>query len=132
MESRWNLKELPELYALVSEYSGVPIPLNSPLIGENAFTHCAGVHTHAATVNPLHYQSISPEILGRKMNVALDHMSGISSIQWAFDQLEIEIDKPLGTMVLGIVKTIGQQGRSVSLRELKHIYNWSQSSQRSI
>jgi 2-isopropylmalate synthase len=39
-----NLQKLPELYNIVSKYAGVPIPVHYPLIGKNAFTHCAGVH----------------------------------------------------------------------------------------
>ena len=123
---KWNLGKLQGLYTLVSEYSGVPIPANLPLLGAHAFTHCAGVHTHAAAVNPLHYQSIPPEILGRRMEVALDHMSGMSSILWAFDQLGIEVNKSLADQVLGIVKAMGQRGRSVSLKELEHIHQWCQ------
>lgn len=73
-----NLKKLPELYRLVSKYSGLQVPVNLPVTGENAFTHCAGVHTQAAIKNPLHYQSLDPEFVGRKSKISLDHMSGLS------------------------------------------------------
>jgi 2-isopropylmalate synthase len=122
--SRWNLQKLTELYSLVSKYAGVPIPAHFPLIGKNAFTHCAGVHTHAALKNPTHYQSIDPQTVGRKMDVSLDHMSGISSAEWAVEQLGIELDKELLERVLEIIKSIGQKGRTVDLAELHHIIQW--------
>ncbi|MDH7605985.1 MAG: 2-isopropylmalate synthase, partial [Melioribacter sp.] len=56
-ENRWNLHKLIDLYNLVSKHSGIPIPANFPITGMNAFTHCAGVHTHAASINPMHYES---------------------------------------------------------------------------
>ncbi len=80
---RWNLEKLDELYQFVSRHSGVPIPVNYPVMGKNAFTHCAGVHTHAAAVNPTHYESLSPELLGKERHFSLDHMSGIASLKYA-------------------------------------------------
>jgi len=122
--SKWDAKVLPELYALVSKYAGVPIPVNQPITGKNAFTHCAGVHTHAAVQNPAHYQSLDPEIVGREMMVSLDHMSGVSSLQWALEKIEIEIGNEQLTEVLQVVKSIGQKGRTVDLAELEHIVEW--------
>jgi 2-isopropylmalate synthase len=124
--SKWNPKKLPELYKLVSRYARMPIPANHPVIGENAFTHCAGVHTHAAIEDPVHYQSLSPGIVGRKMKVSLDHMSGISSLQWGLEKLGIELDKEHLPKILNMVKSIGQKGRTVDLAELKHIVEWCQ------
>lgn len=119
-----NLQKLPELYKLVSKYSGIPIPAHFPVMGKNAFTHCAGVHTHAALINPSHYQSLDPSIVRRKMKVSLDHMSGLSSAQWAIDKLEIEVDKEMLNRILDIIKSIGQKGRTVDLTELRHIIEW--------
>jgi 2-isopropylmalate synthase len=120
----WNSENLAELYNLVSKYSGIPIPNHFPIMGKNAFTHCAGVHTHAAIKNPIHYESLDPGIFGRKMEVSLDHMSGFSSIQWALEKLQIDYDHDLVNKVLQVVKSIGQKGRIVDLSELSHIVKW--------
>ncbi len=122
--SKWDARVLPELYSLVSKYAGVPIPVNQPVTGKNAFTHCAGVHTHAALSNPAHYQSLDPGIVGREMNVSLDHMSGISSLQWALEKRDIELNDEQLADVLHVVKSIGQKGRTVDLTELEHIVEW--------
>lgn len=124
VENNWALNKLPELYHLISSYSGVAIPANFPIIGDNAFTHCAGVHSHAAVKNPAHYQSLDPQIVGRKMSVSLDHMSGLSSIDWALEKLSIDVNGPLKSQILEHVKSIGQKGRTVNLSELKHIVDW--------
>lgn len=121
-ENRWNLKKLVELYDLVSKHSGIPIPANFPITGKNAFTHCAGVHTHAASVNPMHYESLNPEILGRQRTFSLDHMSGIASLRYALALIdESSLDENLQLDVLREVKSVGQRGRTVDLSELKHI-----------
>ncbi|MBI1936950.1 MAG: 2-isopropylmalate synthase [Ignavibacteriales bacterium] len=121
-ENRWNLNKLVELYNLVSKHSGIPIPANYPMTGKNAFTHCAGVHTHAASVNPMHYESLKPEILGRERSFALDHMSGIASLRYALGLIsESSLDNETQMDVLKEVKSVGQRGRTVDLAELKHI-----------
>ncbi|MFA8344181.1 MAG: 2-isopropylmalate synthase [Rhodothermaceae bacterium] len=122
--NKWNLQKLPELYELVSKHSGVCLPANYPVMGDNAFTHCAGVHTHAAAVNPMHYESLNPELVGRKRNFSLDHMSGLASIRYALDLLETEVDQELEKEILQEVKIVGQRGRTVDLSELSHIITY--------
>jgi 2-isopropylmalate synthase len=115
----------------VSKFAQVPIPVNFPITGENAFKHCAGVHTHAAQVNPLHYQSLNPAPFGRQMEIALDHMSGISSLRYALYKIGLEdLDKELMNMVLSRVKEVGRTGRTVALDELSMIVNWVKEKQR--
>ncbi len=122
LDHDWRLDKLPDLYALVSQYAGVPIPRNCPIVGANAFTHCAGVHTQAATQNPLHYQSLDPARFGRSEEVCLDHMSGGASIDYGLRQLGIqEVDPETRRRLLEEVKAIGQKGRTVSTEELAHL-----------
>lgn len=121
-ERRWDLSKLVDLYDLVSKHSGIPIPANYPITGHNAFTHCAGVHTHAASINPMHYESLNPELLGKQRTFALDHMSGIASLRYALTMIgEESLDDELQHDVLKEVKSVGQHGRIVDLAELKHI-----------
>lgn len=121
-QNHWNLEKLTELYKLVSKHAGINLPVNFPVMGENAFTHCAGVHTHAAAENPMHYESLSPQLVGRQTQFSLDHMSGIASLRYALNQIgNHELDKELQFDILKEVKKIGQRGRIVDLEELKHI-----------
>ena len=120
-KKNWNLKLLPDLYSLVSRYANISIPVNFPMIGKNAFTHCAGIHTHAAMINPLHYQSLDPNILGRKTEICLDHMSGFSSVKYAIEQLGINAEKDIINSILDEVKLVGRKGRTVDQDELKYI-----------
>jgi len=124
--NKWHLDKLDELYQYVSKHSGVPIPVNYPIMGKNAFTHCAGVHTHAASVNPTHYESLSPQLLGKERHFSLDHMSGIASIKYALELLNItDLTKELQYDVLNAVKSIGQKGKVVELNELPDIVEFT-------
>ena len=121
-ENRFNLAKLTDLYALVSRYAGVPVPVNMPVCGANAFTHCAGVHTQAAIRNPLHYQSLPPEPFGRRPQIALDHMSGMATLRYCLDRIgEQDVDADLARLVLDKVKEVGARGRSIDDAELAYI-----------
>lgn len=130
VENQWNLQKLPELYQLVSQFSGMVIPPNYPITGKNAFTHCAGVHTQAAAVDPFHYESVNPEWVGRTRQISLDHMSGLSSVKYALAQLgENNLEDALLEKILEKVKSVGTKGKTVSLEELRYIVNWCKQTQ---
>ena len=124
-ETGWDLTRLPELYRRVATYAGLEIPPTQPVVGANAFTHCAGVHTHAAAQNPAHYQSLDPALVGREMRVCLDHMSGLASVQHALEELGADPgDRELAAEVLARVKAVGEKGRTVGSLELEDIVAW--------
>lgn len=124
--NNWKLDQLDDLYHFVSRHSGVPIPVNYPIMGKHAFTHCAGVHTHAAAVNPTHYESLSPELLGKERHFSLDHMSGIASLKYALHLLKIDdVDIETQKDILKEVKYLGQKGKVVELNELPYIVEFT-------
>ncbi len=125
VKNNWNLKLIPDLYQLVTTFSKVSVPVNYPITGENVFTHCAGIHTHAAAINPIHYQSLDNELVGRSVGLCLDHMAGASAVKYSLEEIGInDVNKELLNVILTKVKSMGQKGRIVKLDELKHIYEW--------
>ncbi len=49
---------------LVSQITGIPIPLNKPIVGENAFAHEAGIHQDGVLKNTITYEIMRPESVG--------------------------------------------------------------------
>jgi len=62
----WKLEKLTHISKIVSEYSGINIPPNAPIVGENTFVHNAGLHVSAVLNNPNHYEIFPAEIVGQK------------------------------------------------------------------
>lgn len=125
VDKDWDLSVLKELYEVVARYSRIPIPVNQPIIGRYAFTHCAGVHTQAAIKNPLHYQSIDPEPLGRIPEIALDHMTGLAAVKYSLNKIGADTsDEHFVDSVLTKVKEVGRTGRTIDLDELKYIIRY--------
>lgn len=122
---KYNLLKIYELYELVSLHSNIPIPVHYPVVGKNAFTHCAGIHTHAAAINPMHYEDLNPERFGRERHFSLDQMSGIASIRFALRRLgSSDLREEEEYELLDEVKKIGEKGRVVELSELPHLINY--------
>lgn len=122
---RWRLDKVAGLYELVSNFSGVPVPAHFPVMGRNAFSHCAGVHSQAALHDPRLYQSLDPGPFGRAPEFVLDHMSGRAALQHALERISAEgLDCDLQAQVLQRVKRIGQKGRTVGLEELRWIVEY--------
>lgn len=60
-----DLSKITSLARFVEMETGLLIPVNHPYVGENAFTHKAGVHVDAMRKHPEAYQHIKPERVGQ-------------------------------------------------------------------
>ncbi len=69
----YNVQLLPEIDALVADMLGMPIPFNSCITSDTAFTHKAGLHTNAVLRNPQTYEALDPQAFGRDRAVLLGH-----------------------------------------------------------
>jgi len=48
--------------------TGVIIPPNKAIVGDNAFTHESGIHTHGVLRNPETYEPFPPKLVGNVRN----------------------------------------------------------------
>ena len=53
-------EKIHDLSRLVEELSGVPVAANKALVGYNAFSHEAGIHTHGILAHTLTYEPLQP------------------------------------------------------------------------
>jgi len=53
---------------LLAQITGIPIPINKPIVGDNAFAHEAGIHQDGVLKNRLNYEIMRPESVGRDSN----------------------------------------------------------------
>jgi len=70
---KYELCLLPEIERFVAEKIGIDIPYNTPITGEVAFHHKAGVHTNAVLKNPTTYEAIDPEDFGLSRIIDVAH-----------------------------------------------------------
>lgn len=75
-----RLEKLYPLSQLVEERSHVPVAATKPLVGYNAFSHEAGIHTHGILAHTLTYEPIQPERLGRQRQMILGKHTGKAAL----------------------------------------------------
>ncbi len=53
---------------LLSQVTGITVPLNKPIVGANAFAHEAGIHQDGVLKNKLTYEIMQPQTIGLSSN----------------------------------------------------------------
>lgn len=84
---KYNTEHILPLCKHVEKASGLGIPLNHPIVGENMFTHKSGIHVDGILKNPSLYEAFDPGKLGITRKIALGKHSGKASIKHKLDQL---------------------------------------------
>lgn len=106
---------------LVETYSGIRIPANKPVIGDNVFTQVAGIHADGDNKHNLYYNDLLPERFGRERVYALGKTSGKANILKNLQQLGIELDAEMMALVTKKVIELGDRREMVTIDELPYI-----------
>jgi 2-isopropylmalate synthase len=122
-ETGINTKLLYETSKYVSNLVGIVVQPNKAIVGENAFGHESGIHTHGILNNPLTYEPISPELVGRTRWLQVGKHAGIHGISAMLDEYGIKPNDSQLRQILEKVKGIGDQGKQVTDVELLSIAN---------
>ena len=112
---------LYETSRFVSKLVGIQVQPNKAIIGENAFGHESGIHTHGVLSNPLTYEPISPELVGRKRWLQVGKHAGIHGMNAMLEEYGIKPDNEQAKQILDKVKILGDQGKQVTDVELLSI-----------
>ena len=104
---------------LVSRITGVKMPPNKAIVGENAFAHEAGIHVHGVLQKAETYEPISPEIVGHTRRIVLGKHTGANAIKSKLDEYGIELDDKQFNRVFNQVKKLGDKGKCITDADLK-------------
>jgi D-citramalate synthase len=105
----------------VEMYSGIRIAPNQPIIGENVFTQCAGVHADGDSKNNLYCNSLIPERFGRTREYALGKTSGKANIRKNLEALGIDLDEESMRKVTQRVIELGDKKEILTQEDLPYI-----------
>ncbi len=114
-------KKLYKVSKFVESFSGIRIPPNKPIIGENVFTQTSGIHADGDQKDNLYYNDLLPERFGRTRQYALGKMSGKASIIKNLEGLGIELTKDEMKMVTERVIELGDKKETVTREDLPYI-----------
>jgi len=108
-----NLKMAWKICKYASYAFGVPIPINQPGVGSNAFAHESGIHADGALKDRRNYELYDyeelgrgePEIIETGRKITAGEYSGIKGFRNVYEKLEIAFkDDAEATNVLELVR----------------------------
>ncbi|MES2427436.1 MAG: alpha-isopropylmalate synthase regulatory domain-containing protein [Bacteroidota bacterium] len=106
---------------LVETFSGVRIPTNKPIVGENVFTQTAGIHADGDNKNNLYFNDLLPERFGRKREYALGKTSGKANIEKNLQELGLKLNDADLKKVTQRVIELGDKKETVTKEDLPYI-----------
>lgn len=106
---------------MVEMFSGIRIPTNKPIIGENVFTQTAGIHADGDNKNNLYCNALVPERFGRHRTYALGKTSGKANIKKNLEEMGIELDDDAMRKVTQRIIELGDKKETVTPEDLPFI-----------
>ena len=119
--TRIDESRLNDVSRVVESYSGVVIPPNKPIVGENVFTQVAGVHADGDNKSNLYCNDLLPERFGRKREYALGKNSGKANIRKNLEDLGLELDEESMRKVTERIIELGDKKELVTQEDLPYI-----------
>lgn len=108
-----DLTRLPEYVRRVSEATGVPVPVNMPIVGRDAFRTATGVHAAAvvkahkrgkAELANLVYSGVPADVIGRRQEIEIGPMSGNSNVVWFLQERDLPCNPEIMRAILEAAK----------------------------
>jgi isopropylmalate/homocitrate/citramalate synthase len=85
-DKQYKLDKLPELGEVVRRITGLPIPVNKPILGARNFTRESGIGVDLVVKEPLAMFGTHPALTGRSGEVVLGKKSGKASITYNLEK----------------------------------------------
>jgi 2-isopropylmalate synthase len=120
-KTRVNTGLILQTSQLVSKLTGIPVQPNKAVVGDNAFTHVSGIHTHGLVEEPLTYEPIPPEMVGARRRLTAGKHAGSHGIRAELEDMGVYPDDVQLKTIVAKVKTLGDKGRTVTDSELLSI-----------
>lgn len=114
-------KSLYSVSKIVETFSGLRIPANKPIVGENVFTQTAGIHADGDNKNNLYFSDLMPERFGRTRKYALGKTSGKANIEKNLQELGIKLSNEDLKRVTQRIIELGDKKEFVTKEDLPYI-----------
>lgn len=135
LENLWSPELLPlrSLVDLASTSMGVPLPVNYPGLGRDAFRTASGIHASAiikASSRPeqshlvdLVYSGVPAAMLGREQEIEISHMSGASNVIFWLKRHGYEPQPEIVSAILSLAKSTNRVLTRAELIEAIDLYH---------
>jgi len=111
-------EQLYELGQTVANATGIELPPNKAVLGENAFTHESGIHTDGTLKDEAMYEPYPPETVGRERRIVAGKHTGRAGAKAALAEHGVDVEGDALDEIVRRVKAIGDRGKRVTDADL--------------
>jgi 2-isopropylmalate synthase len=114
---------LVETARLVERLTGVKIPITAPIVGENAFSHESGIHSHGVIENSKTFEPgiMTPEMVGHKRRIVLGKHTGRHAVAKVLEEAGYHPKEEQLQEILERIKELGDKGKQIANIDLQTI-----------
>ncbi len=105
---------LTDLARTVCEAAKLPLPVNQPWVGQNAFSHESGIHVAAVLSCPMTYECVNPEEVGNRRRLVLGKHTGTALVKARLGERSIGASQEQICDVVRAIKKAGEEHGRVS------------------
>ena len=98
----------------VSRITGVKMPPNKAIVGENAFAHEAGIHVQGILENSQTYEALKPEEVGHKRRIVLGKLTGANAVHAKLEEYNINLSDEQFDQLFSKIKALGDAGKVIT------------------
>jgi 2-isopropylmalate synthase len=120
--AKTNIKTqyIVETSHLVQRYTDIKMPPTMPIVGENAFAHESGIHTHGVLVRSDTFEPgvMTPEMVGHRRRIVLGKHAGKHAVKQSLESAGIHTTDEQLNEIMKRIKEIGDKGKRVTDADL--------------
>lgn len=109
-----DLEKLHDVSKIVERVTGLPVSPTKAIVGDNAFSHEAGIHTHGVLAHPATYEPISPEMVGQSRRLVFGKHVGSHAIKSELEKRDLKPSEKQLKEIFERIKELGDRGKLVT------------------
>lgn len=111
---------LVETSKMVENYTGVRLPPNTPVVGQNAFSHESGIHSQGVLEKSDTFEPgiMTPEMVGHKRRIVLGKHTGKHAVKQSLESAGIICNDKQLDEVVARIKEIANKGKQITDADL--------------
>jgi len=117
-KTRVNTTLLYETSRLVAKITGVVVQPNKAIVGDNAFGHESGIHTHGVSAEASTYEPFDPTLVGRRRWFQAGKHAGAHGIAAQLAEMGLSPTTEELAQIVSRVKDLADKGKTVTDADL--------------